>query len=87
MPKVNLSRESPVNETAKAIYTYFQAMVGTQRLLKLMGYGSTTHCQRKKHPENLTLEQLRVIYRSAHLSDEEFMKMIRADKDRNESRF
>lgn len=87
MPKVNLSRESPVNETAKAIYKYFQAVVGTQNLLKLMGYGSTTHCQRKNHPENLTLDQLRTIYKAAHLSDEEFMRMIRTDKNRNDNRF
>ena len=34
-----------------------------------------------------TLEQLRIIYKEAHLTDAEFMKMVRTEADRNESRF
>lgn len=87
MPRVNLSKESPLNETAKSIYCYFQSKVGASNLLKLMGYSHSTHALRKNHPENLTLAQLRVIYKETHLTDEEFMKMIRIDSERNTFRF
>lgn len=87
MPKVNLNRDAPLNDAAKQIYQYLQSQTGVQRLSKMMGYGQTTHCKRKKHPEDLTLEQLRIIYKEAHLTDAEFMKMVRAESDRNESRF
>lgn len=87
MPKVNLNRDAPLNDAAKQIYQYLQAQTGVQKLIKMMGYGQTTHCKRKKHPEDLTLEQLRIIYKEAHLTDAEFMRMVRAESDRNESRF
>lgn len=87
MPKVNLNRDAPLNDAAKQIYQYLQAQMGVQKLIKMMGYGQTTHCKRKKHPEDLTLEQLRIIYKEAHLTDAEFMKMVRVESDRNENRF
>lgn len=87
MPRVNLNRDAPLNDAAKQIYQYLQAQMGVPKLSKIMGYGQTTHCKRKKHPEDLTLEQLRIIYKEAHLTDAEFMRMVRAESDRNESRF
>ncbi len=87
MPKVNLNKDAPLDNAAKQIYQYLQAQTGVQKLIKMMGYGQTTHCKRKKHPEDLTLEQLRIIYKEAHLTDAEFMKMVRAAADRIESRF
>ena len=52
MPRVNLNRDAPLNDAAKQIYQYLQAQTGVQKLIKIMGYGQTTHCRKKKSTQD-----------------------------------
>lgn len=79
MPKVNLGRDV-LNEEARKFYIYVRSCVSKEKLCKLMGYTPRTDTNRMNIPENLTLKELRVLYREANLPDEVFMRMIREEK-------
>ena len=79
MPKVNLNRDAPLNEAAKRFYCFVRAGKNKNQICKL-GFSATTDCNRINNPDLFTLKELRILYREAKLSDEEFMKMIREEK-------
>ena len=80
MPKVNLNRDAPLNEAAKRFYCFVRAGKNKNQICKIMGFSATTDCNRINNPEFFTLRELRILYREAKRSDEEFMKMIREEK-------
>lgn len=80
MPKVKLNREAPLNEEAKRFYHFVRAGKNKAQICKMMGYSSATDNNRINKPEFFTLRELRILYKEANLSDEEFMKMIREEK-------
>lgn len=77
MPRVNLNRDAPLNEAAKRFYLFVRSGKSKSQICKLMGFSAGTDCNRINDPEFFTLRELRILYREARLSDEEFMKMIR----------
>ena len=87
MPKVTLSKSQSLNKNAILLYKHFASEHSYSEICKIMGYSRETHYNRRKNPEDFTLAQLRTLYKEAHLTDSEFMAMVRLEKDKNEPRF
>lgn len=79
MPKVNISRTAKLDDAFRKVYSFFCAGISDDQACKIMGYSKPTHYKRQKHPEQLTLGELRILYREAKLPDEVFMRMIREE--------
>ena len=80
MPRVKLGSDAPLNEAAKRFYGFFRAGKNKAQICKLMGYSAGTDVSRTHNPEFFTLRELRILYSELRLPDEEFMKMIRREK-------
>lgn len=87
MPRVTLTKSQSLNKNAILLYKHFTSEHRLAEVHKIMGYSRETHYNRQKHPEDFTLAQLRTLYKEAHLTDAEFMSMVRLEGDRNEARF
>ena len=87
MPRVTLTKSQSLNKNAILLYKHFVSEHNSSDIPKIMGYSRETHYNRKKHPEDFTLAQLRTLYKEAHLTDAEFMSMVRLEGDKNEARF
>ena len=70
-----------MNEAAKRVYAHVKADYPLKKLLPIMGYSAKTHCNRMDNPTDFTLAQLRILYEISDVTDREFMRMIRDDKD------
>lgn len=82
MPKVTLTKTQKLNEAMSRIYRHISSdFPQREKLCSLMGYSVSTHQNRKKDPGTFTLEELRIAYKLSDVSDMEFMKIIREEKD------
>lgn len=82
MPKVTLTKNQRLNEEMSRIYRHITSdFPKREKLCALMGYSLGTHRNRKRDPGTFTLDELRVAYKLSNVSDMEFMKIIREEKD------
>ena len=85
MPKVTIGKTAKLDEMARKIYRHVKADYTLDKLLPIMGYSAKTHSLRMRNPGDFTLSQLRTVYRLSDATDEEFLQMIREDKDARRS--
>lgn len=81
MPKVAIGRKTRLDEVARKIYRHVKSEYPLEKFVSVMGYSPATHTNRLRSPESFTLAQLRTLYSISNVTDEEFLKMIREEKD------